>query len=112
MGQNGVTLLYACNGLLFTILGIPLVLDKIGPNNFYGFRTPKTLSDPKIWYAVNHIGGIDVCIAGVSIILGSLLFRIILRSYTPSTMALANAGMLIFALACVVIHSIVILKRF
>ena len=112
MGQNGITLVYVCNGLLFIILGIPLVLNKIGPNSFYGFRTAKSLSDPKTWYAVNHIGGIDVCIAGVSIILGSLLFRIILRSYTPSTMTLANAGMLICALACVVIHFIIVMKRY
>ncbi len=41
-----VALLYAGVGLLITALALPMMYDKIPPNGFYGFRTPRTLSDP------------------------------------------------------------------
>jgi uncharacterized membrane protein len=112
MGPDRITLLFVCNGLLFIILGIPLALSKIGPNGVYGFRTSKTLSDPQIWYAVNRVGGIDLMIAGFAIILGSLLFKIILKSYPPSTAISANVALLTFALVMVVAHSFIVVKRY
>lgn len=107
-----MTLLFVCQGLLFIVLGIPLYLKKIGPNGFYGFRTNKTLSDPEIWHAVNRIGGIDMCIAGSLIILGSLLFKIFLNSYDPSILAYANLALLIGAVTAVIVHFIIVLRRY
>jgi uncharacterized membrane protein len=46
-------------GLLFIALSILLIQERVPPNSFYGFRTGKSLSDPKIWYAINRISGID-----------------------------------------------------
>jgi hypothetical protein len=43
-------------GLLLVGLSIPLLLTKIPPNGWYGFRTRLTLSDPRIWYPVNAWG--------------------------------------------------------
>lgn len=43
--------------LLVLALFIPLVLGKVPPNNAYGFRTPKTLSSPDIWYPANRVAG-------------------------------------------------------
>jgi len=60
--------LFALTGLLFVGLSVPLIQKRVPPNRFYGFRTPKTLSDPKIWYEVNHISGIDLFLAGALII--------------------------------------------
>ena len=40
-------------GLLLAGLSIPLLLNKVPPNPWYGFRTRLTLSDPRIWYPVN-----------------------------------------------------------
>lgn len=51
---------------LFLIgLSIPLVLQKIPPNGWYGFRTEKTLSDPSIWYSANKLGGKYFLVVGV-----------------------------------------------
>ena len=44
---------YASIGLLFAGLSIPLLLKKVPPNPWYGFRTRLTLGDPRIWYPVN-----------------------------------------------------------
>src|SRR6266516_220529 len=45
--------LFVCSGLILVGLSIPLIMGKIGPNSWYGFRVERTLSDPAVWYAVN-----------------------------------------------------------
>jgi uncharacterized membrane protein len=42
---------------IFLLLSIPLVLGWIPKNRFYGVRTRKTLSDERVWLAVNRLGG-------------------------------------------------------
>jgi hypothetical protein len=46
-------------------LSVPLVLQKIPPNSWQGFRTGKTLSDPSIWYPANTLGGYCFLVAGI-----------------------------------------------
>ncbi len=36
-------------------LAIPLMLEKIPRNHFYGIRTRRTLSSNEIWYYANRI---------------------------------------------------------
>ena len=43
--------------LLILLLSIPMILDRVPPNGAYGFRTPKTLSSPEIWYPANRAAG-------------------------------------------------------
>jgi hypothetical protein len=49
---------------LLAIVAAPLALGKIPPNQLYGFRTPKTLSSPDIWYPANRIAGWWMIAAG------------------------------------------------
>jgi hypothetical protein len=42
---------------IFLLISIPLVLGWIPKNRFYGVRTQKTLSDKRVWLAVNRLGG-------------------------------------------------------
>jgi uncharacterized membrane protein len=46
-------ILYLATGLLLSILSIPLLLKKVKPNPFYGFRVQATLENAEIWYATN-----------------------------------------------------------
>lgn len=64
------TLLFSLVGLLYIGLGIPLYRGRVPPNFWYGCRTQKTLSDEKIWYAVNRVTGRDLIIGGI-ILIGS-----------------------------------------
>jgi hypothetical protein len=49
--------LYVATGLLMALIAVPLVRRWIPPNIWYGFRTPRTLADPRIWYPANvHAG--------------------------------------------------------
>ena len=43
--------------LLILLLSIPMILGKVPPNGAYGFRTPKTLSSPDVWYPANRAAG-------------------------------------------------------
>lgn len=51
-------------GFLWIALAIPLVLRKIRPNFWYGFRTPRTLADPELWYVANAFCGKALIAAG------------------------------------------------
>ena len=43
--------------LLILMLSLPMILGKVPPNGTYGFRTPKTMSSPEVWYAANRAAG-------------------------------------------------------
>ena len=51
--------------VLLIVLAIPLILQKIPRNGFYGFRTPYTLSSDDVWYRANQIAGITLLVTGV-----------------------------------------------
>ena len=44
-------------GVLFILISIPLVMKKIDPNRYYGFRFSKALESSENWYTVNCYGG-------------------------------------------------------
>jgi uncharacterized membrane protein len=52
-------------GLLFIGLAIPMILRKIPPNPYYGWRTPKAYSSNRIWYQINWYTGRDILVMGV-----------------------------------------------
>jgi uncharacterized membrane protein len=43
--------------VIFFLLSIPLILGLVPPNRGYGIRTPKTMSEPDLWYNANRFGG-------------------------------------------------------
>jgi len=49
--------IFVLSGLIISGISIPMILMRIKPNPFYGFRTPKTLGDIKIWYKANAYSG-------------------------------------------------------
>ena len=50
-------LFFVATGLLLIGLSIPLMLRRVKPNWWYGFRVRKTLSDEQIWYESNAYAG-------------------------------------------------------
>ena len=45
--------MYVIFGLLLAALSVPMLLDKVPPNPWYGFRVPSTLADETLWYKIN-----------------------------------------------------------
>ncbi len=59
--------------LLLLVIAIPLALQKIKPNRWYGVRTALTLNNPQIWFQVNRIHGLSMIVSAVVFFLLSAL---------------------------------------
>lgn len=59
--------------LLLFIIAIPLALQKVKPNRWYGVRTSLTLSDSKIWVQANRIYGLSMIVSVFVFFLVSVL---------------------------------------
>lgn len=105
------SLLFAGVGLLFIALGVPLTKERVPPNATYGFRTAKSLSDPKIWYEINHIQGRDLLIAGALITLGSVTMLFMGQGLPRVQIVLPLLLLMIFTLSGAAIHAYVVLRK-
>jgi len=93
------SILFALVGLLFVGISIPLILGKVPPNSFYGCRTTKTLSDPKIWYAANRMSGKDFLISGLLIFVASLAMLAFGRDMNPDHVVITLLSVLLLSVA-------------
>ena len=65
--------------LITILVAIPLVLQRVPPNLWYGFRTRTTLSDRDIWYRANYLGGAALLYSGIVALVLNVLLSIILN---------------------------------
>jgi SdpI/YfhL protein family len=65
--------LYTIGGLLLAGLSVPLILHKIPPNGWYGFRIPATLQNPTLWYTVNAYAGRRFLVVGLGTSIGAIV---------------------------------------
>ncbi len=77
-------------GLLLIGLSIPLILEKIGPNIWYGFRVRRTLEDPVVWYKANAYAGKALIGPAIAMIAFSTIFFLV-PVFDPPTYATACA---------------------
>ena len=105
------SLLFGGVGLLFIALSIPLIQERVPPNSTYGFRTAKSLSDPKIWYAINRISGRDLLIAGTLISLGSFVMLVLGQGLQPRQVALTLFLLMFFSLLGAALHGYSVLRK-
>jgi hypothetical protein len=52
-------------GLMLIGLAIPMILKKVPPNQWYGWRTPKAFRDEDTWYEINRYIGRDILYMGI-----------------------------------------------
>jgi uncharacterized membrane protein len=108
----GITaLIYGLMGLLLVALCVPMMYDKIPPNSFIGFRTPRTLSDPNIWYPANRVAGRNLALAGLIVSTTALVVFSIHKSIHPRTAALTLLVVSMASLIGAVVHSFMALRR-
>jgi len=70
--------------VLVAVLGVPLLLDWVPPNRFYGFRTPATLASPQLWYDVNRAAGWALLIAGLLGLAGGCVIALVAAEWSPA----------------------------
>jgi uncharacterized membrane protein len=93
-------------GVVIVALSIPLILEKVGPNRLYGFRTRKTLSSPRIWYAANRVAGRDLLIAGVVVVVSDLILIFFALSAVKLPVPITPTGILLVAVGAALVHSL------
>ena len=69
-------------GILFVILAIPLLLGKIGMNDYYGMRISKAFESTENWYQINRYGAKQWIISsGLTILVGLISLLIPFSEY-------------------------------
>lgn len=91
-------------GLMFIGLGLPLIFNRVPPNRWYGFRTRKTLSATKYWYAANRISGKNLVLAGTIQTASALLVLICGQSLSASDTRFLMLAVMISTLAGAIIN--------
>jgi hypothetical protein len=90
-------LLFVCSGLILVGLSIPLIMGKIGPNPWYGFRVKRTLSDPAVWYAVNAYSAKWLLAVGIVNVVAAVVLYFVpeidVAVYASSCGVIAVAGL-------------------
>ena len=101
---------FAICGLVFVIISIPLILEKIPPNRWYGFRTEKTLSNSEIWYRINKYTGKDLFIVGILLLLiAPVLF--VSKDRLPETVINLLGLLIVVLLVAIVVRGLLYLRK-
>ena len=100
------SLLFATVGIVFIVIGIPLLQGKVKPNHWYGCRTQKTLSDEKIWYAVNRVTGRDLIIGGFLLGISSLALFIFGGGMNATLAVIILLSEMLLSVAAMVVNSL------
>src|SRR5687767_10345058 len=100
------SLLFAAVGIVFIGIGIPLLREQVKPNVWYGCRTHKTLSDEKIWYAVNRVTGRGFIIAGILLVISSLAVSIVGGGMNPTLAVIILLSVMVISVAAIVFNSL------
>jgi uncharacterized membrane protein len=109
--MGSVFLLYGIGGVFLIAISLPMMYDKVPPNGFYGFRTPRTMSNPNLWYPANRVAGRNMVLAGLIVIITALGVFAMQKSIHPKTAALTLLVVSLASLTGAVIHSLMALHR-
>ncbi len=108
--RTTMLIMQACTSLVLIGWSIPLIRRMVPPNHWYGFRVPRTLRDPIVWYEANAYSGKCLVGAGLAILIGSGSLYAVAVLDGPSY-ATACAVVALGALAVAVILSFRFLGR-
>lgn len=108
-GQLVIFASYLGTAILLGGLGVPLVMEMIPPNNWYGFRTPSTLANEEIWYPVNRLTGCWLVIYGVAS--STTAVCTYAANFPVDTAAWINLGVCMTCLAFMIIHPVRLLLK-
>ena len=65
--------LFVGSGVVLSLIATPLYLQKVPPNGLYGFRLPKTMHNPELWYPVNRYSAGWLMLCGLLTSIGAVV---------------------------------------
>ena len=108
---NIAVLIFTLVGIVFIGLGVPLFQRRVPPNAWYGCRTTKSLSDERIWYAINQVTGKDMILIGILMIVSSLAVFILRKGLNSNHAVVILLSVLILSTAGMAVNSFRHLKN-
>lgn len=102
---------YALMGFALILASVPMIIGTVPPNRWYGFRTPRTQSDPKVWYPANRIAGQYLAFAGFLIVLATLGVLLLRTQMTPATGAIVLLVVTIGSITAATVLSFIAVRR-
>ena len=109
--MKNMPLVWLLVGLFLIGLGIPLIVEKVPPNNWYGFRVAKTFSSESIWYAANRAAGYNLLWSGGAIAVTAAIVRLLFDRLGSTIAQTINLAVFIGALLVAVVCSFLYLNR-
>lgn len=104
--------LFLITGLIFIGIGLPLIMEKVKPNPWYGFRTRKTLASTRVWYITNKVMGYDISLAGLAISVVAVILLLIGQQRLDLLVSVAiNLIVMLVTLGLAISHSFAVLKK-
>src|SRR6476659_5681287 len=97
-----LAIVYVLVGLLFIGVAIPLVLEKVPPNPWYGFRVPQTLNNPAVWYPANAYCGWLLIVFGFVLALVAIILAFV-PNLSAEAYAVAATVVMLVGLALVLV---------
>jgi hypothetical protein len=92
-------LMYCSAGVLLMLLSIPLMRRKIPPNGLYGFRTPKTIDNPELWYLVNQYSAKRMFWTAVAFVITAVVMYLLpgidVQDYAMTCLGVFTIGLII-----------------
>jgi uncharacterized membrane protein len=104
-------LVFVFIGAIFIFLGIPLLMEKVKPNWFYGFRTPTVVKNKDLWYKVNKQVGREFIIAGIILMIGSIFILIFQPILSIIQLIIILLMLIQLSLIFIIIRGFLLLRR-
>lgn len=64
---------FILTALVLMGVSVPLYLEKVKPNRLYGFRTPRTVHDERVWYPTNKVFARNMLLAAQFLLLAGVV---------------------------------------
>ena len=91
-------------GALLCAICVPLIQRRIKPNLWYGFRVPKTIKNPDVWYPANEYAGRALFVVGLVVMLAASAF-VLVPGITVDAYALSVAAVIAVSMTIALILS-------
>ncbi|MBX7169966.1 MAG: SdpI family protein [Pyrinomonadaceae bacterium] len=97
--------------IVLILVNIPLYQGKIKRNNWYGFRTPRTLASDEVWYPVNKEAGLNFIIASVITLITSIVLFFLREIIPQYVLVVILVVVTMFTMIGAVVKSFIFLRK-
>ena len=87
---------------VFISISIPLILEKVPPNDWYGFRVAKTFASERVWYIANREAGYNMLYLGITVAVTAIATRLLASKNGLSNNMFDSVNLVIFGLGLVI----------